>query len=220
MSLRLLNANILFPLRGGRLPTKRKYWRNQPEISEVYIGMADQGEGAAAPIQLRLLEPDTCYDARFTATNADSKVNGKGELEPASRIVPFKTLPILTPEIPKGGTTEALGWPIFQVGEVSDEGAVASAKIETNGAETEYAFEYSFPENGHAPSETSKSWTPFSSDATGKITAIEDYGKVSASVTGLLAETTYYVRIKLTEQGRYCLSDEVSCWWCGGTRNV
>ncbi len=128
----------------------------------------------------------------------------------AIRIVPFKTLPIGAPEIPKGGPAEELGWPIFEVGEVSDEGAVgevsdegavASAKIETNGAETEYTFQYSLPENGHTPSEISKSWTPFSSGATGKIIATEDYRKVSASVTGLSAETTYYVRVKMSHPG-------------------
>ena len=207
------------PIECGHEPTESTKWSvaNEEEIpagqtqtGEVYIGMADQGEGAAAPIQLRLLEPGTCYDARFAATNTDSKVNGKGELEPAIRIVPFKTLPIGAPEIPKGGPAEELGWPIFEVGEVSDEGAVgevsdegavASAKIETNGAETEYTFQYSLPENGHTPSEISKSWTPFSSGATGKIIATEDYRKVSASVTGLSAETTYYVRVKMSHPG-------------------
>ena len=114
--------------------------------------------------------------------------------------MPFKTLPIGAPEIPKNGPAEELGSPIFEVGEATNEGAVASAKIETNGAETEYAFEYALPENGHAPPRESKAWTSFSSGATGKITATEDYGKISASVTGLSAETTYYVRIKMTNE--------------------
>ncbi len=187
---------------GGSEPTVWSLANKEEEIPAktgqtggVFIGMADPGPGEVtdAPIQLRLLTPGTCYEARFVATNADNS-------EPAVAIVPFKTLPVEPPEIPKGGTVEEWGWHIFELEEITDVSAVASAKVETNGAETEYAFEYALAENGHAPSTGSGLWKQFSSVATGKITVAEDYRDVTASVTGLSAETTYYVRVKLINE--------------------
>jgi hypothetical protein len=166
---------------------------SQTPVQIVFIGMADPGEGALAPVQLRHLTPGTCYEARFVATNADSS-------GPVVVIVPFKTLPIELPEIPIGGAAEESGWRLFEMGEITDMSAMSSAKVETNGAETEYGFEYALAENGHAPSTGSGLWKQFSSGATGKIKVAEDYSKVTASVTGLSAETTYYVRIKLTNE--------------------
>jgi hypothetical protein len=184
---------------GGSEPTE---WSvaNEEEVpasptqtGEVFIGMPDPGEGGLVPVQLRHLKPETCYEARFTATNADST-------EPTVRIVPFKTLPIETPEIPKSGATENFEQPIFELEQITDVSAVASAKIESNGAESEYTFEYALPENGGAPSRDSHLWKQFTSGATGKVTVAEDYAKVTASVTGLSEETTYYVRIKLSNE--------------------
>jgi hypothetical protein len=186
---------------GGPEPTE---WSiaNEEEVqasptlaSGVLIGAPDPGEGTSAPVQLRLLKPDTCYEARFMATNADSN-------KPAIAIVPFKTLPVEPPEIPKGGEVEEFGWPIFDIGEVTAVGAAASAKVESNGAESEYSFEYALPENGHAPSQESGLWKQFTSGATGKVTVAEDYRKVTASVTGLSEETTYYSRIRLSNEKR------------------
>jgi hypothetical protein len=60
-------------------------------------------------------------------------------------------------------------------------------EIETNGAETSYSFEYASSEAGP--------YTPFTSDATGKIPATEESAEREASLIGLAPETTYYVRV-------------------------
>ncbi len=166
------------------------------QVNVVHLGLPDAREGALAPVQLRHLQPETCYDARFSATNDDSRLNGKGELAPTVALIPFKTLRVESPEVPIGGADEEQKWPIFTV-ETTDVEAVASAKIETNGADTKYSFQYSLPEKNKAPSQGSSSWKVFSSDGEGTVSETEDFAKVTASTTGLSPETAYYVRIKM-----------------------
>ncbi len=181
------------------------------QVNTILIGQLDLGElrAGSAPVQLRHLKADTCYDARFTADNSADKVNDKGQHEPAVAVIPFKTLPVEKPEVPKYGEVEQ-SLPIFSLEEeATDTTASFMAKVETNGAETKYGIEYSLPEKGGKPSPTSKSWTPFSSGSTGTVTAAEDYKIVHTSTVGLAPETTYYVRVKLSHEGEAPVYQEI-----------
>ncbi len=212
------------PENGWTIANEAEFPHEQTDESTqiVYIGAQDPDEEIGAPIQLRHLKPETCYYARFLAENSDSKLNTKDEVEPTATLVPFKTLPVKTPEIPVSGEIET-GSVIFQLAEPTDNGVEASAKIETNGSDTEYNFEYALPEGGHAPLSTSGSWKVFSSGATGHISSVEDFVKVRSSLSGLSAETRYYVRIKLSNekgtvyQTRYSAGVEVSEFFVTGT---
>ncbi len=158
-----------------------------PPKHTVPLGHVDPDEFGNAPVELRHLTPATLYYARFTAENADSKGT------PTVAVVPFTTLEVSLPEVPRLGQVEQEA-PVFALHEITDTAVTAEAKIETNGSQTEYTFEYALPENGHAPI---PGWKEFSSGAKGVITVAEDYAKVKASLTGLTPETEYYVRIRL-----------------------
>ncbi len=158
---------------------------------EPFLGGPDPGDPAAnGPIQLRHLEPGTCYFARFSASNSASHGG------PAVALVPFTTLPVEKPEIPHTGSDEFNAERDFRLLSITATGVAAAAKVESNGADGEYAFEYSLPEAGHAPGPEAKSWTVFSSGS-GTVTSAEDFKVVSASTSGLAPETTYYLRIRL-----------------------
>ena len=153
-----------------------------------------QLEGGAAN-WLRGLAPDTSYCARFRAKNAD------GEATP--EVVAFKTLPAAKPEVNQKEQLEytppAKGHPQFIVSQpVSTTAAGFTAAVKGNGAETTYAFEYAPAEAGGArPVEGSASWKQFTSGAAGTIGVAEEHATVSASLTGLNPETTYFVRLKM-----------------------
>ncbi len=141
------------------------------------------------------LSPATSYYARFFAENKAGK---------AVETVPFETLPLDKPEVApayrRGFNSEPL--PEFQGGPVNATSAVFTFVVESNGSETTYHIEYSLPENGHAPSPAGASWKHFTSNASGTITPAEEYGYDRASVTGLSPETTYYIRVKASnDQG-------------------
>ncbi len=153
----------------------------------VPLGHVDPGEFGDAPVELRHLATDTLYYGRFIAENADSKG------APTVILVPFMTLPVSVPEVPRLGLVEQETL-AFTLSEITDTAVTAEAKIESNGSETEYTFEYALPENGHAPT---LGWKEFSSGAKGVITVAEGYRKANASLTGLTPKTEYYVRIRL-----------------------
>ncbi len=155
--------------------------------STLSLGAADPGEEADAPMQLRHLSPGTRYCVRFEAEN------GAGS---AKEEIPFETRPVEMPEVPHLGIVEQLN-PIFNVDEITNSSLGFLAKIESNGSDSEYTFEYSLPENEHAPAQNSLSWKPMTLEATGVVTAEEDFLKVKAKLTGLSAEAVYYIRIKL-----------------------
>jgi hypothetical protein len=116
----------------------------------------------------------------------------------AEEEIPFETLPVEKPEIPISGESEEQKTPIFDVTELTNTSLGFSAKIESNGSNATYCFEYALPESGHAPGQGSSSWKFFTEEACGEVTAEEDFLKVKARVTGLSAETTYYIRMKLS----------------------
>jgi hypothetical protein len=157
----------------------------------IYIGATNPtksgiAEGSGASTYLRHLTPGTAYYARFIATDKAGR---------ATETIPFKTLPLGKPEVPvRYLGPDAIG-PWVQVG-ASDITADTGFVLESDGSETEYHVEYSLPESGHAPASDSASWQPFTSNGTGKITPVEEYAEVEASVGGLIPETTYYFRIR------------------------
>ncbi len=155
---------------------------------DIYIGAPDPGERANAPHQSRHLTPNTSYFARFVA---DNRAGGAGGGE-AVDLVPFKTLAVGKPEVPKLGRLEQ-EQTTFNGGELTDTSAAFSAKVETNGAQTEYRFEY-------APSPGGP-WVLFSPTSRGTVTVAEDYANVAATLTGLEPETTHYVRVRMIGDG-------------------
>jgi hypothetical protein len=166
--------------------------------TRIYIGELDPGESPGSPEQLRGLKPNTSYYARFAAENAGSK--GEEIVDE----VPFKTLAVGKPEIPRTGSLEGTvqfeGSSLMFTG-VASSGASARfhAKIETNGAQTAYSFEYAPAGAGGAcPVETSGSWQPFTNGGTGVISG--EYEKVEANITGLIPETTYCVRLRAANE--------------------
>ena len=130
---------------------------------------------------LRGLVPNTTYYARFRAENAD------GVASPET--IQFKTLPISPPQ----------SEPDLLSGQrllVTPTTVSAQAFIETNGAQTEYHFEYAPAEaDGDTPAESSASWKLFTSGATGTVTVAEDFAQPVAQTTGLSPETAYYLRV-------------------------
>ena len=155
----------------------------------IYFGNYDPGEENYAPRQLRHLKPGTQYYAHFVASNHCVPAEPAKQCI-AEETVPFKTLPVGKPEVPKTGTNEENVVNFHVVVGLTDTTAEFEAKVETNGSATEYSFEY-------ATSENSSSWKPFTSGAAGAVTVAEDYAEVKAATAGLKPETTYYVRLKL-----------------------
>jgi hypothetical protein len=181
-------------------------------VGEAYVSPRFGFVFTSTPVPhwLRGLTPNTSYCARFTAKNAD----GQATSEP----IAFKTLAPAAPEVEKkreGEFKADSGKPQFARLEASPTTAKFGADIEANGSETAYVFEYAPAEaGGGRPAEGSASWKPFTSAATG---TIKEDAVVRASLAGLAPETTYYVRLKMSNssgtsvQTTYTLSnaDEV-----------
>ena len=169
------------------------------EVSEyIYIGTKDkEPEGvlgiAPGTSLLRHLKPETAYFVRFTAKNADGEaVNEKGE---RSEMISFTTLPVEKPSFGIFKDTP----PEVDVNR-TDSTFEFYGKVETNGATTGYSVEYSLPEGGHAPAEHSASWKAFTSGASGSVTIAEDYAIIAGKIVGLTPETTYYVRVRASNE--------------------
>ena len=145
---------------------------------------------------LQHLEPGTKYYARFHVENSTTK-------ETAERTFVFTTLPLAKPEAGRsleetlGQTASFTGPTSFFVGRSAPRSAQTSALIETNGSQTEYAFEYAPAENGHAPVENSPAWVAFGAEATGTVTVAEDFREAHTTISGLAPETIYFARLKL-----------------------
>jgi hypothetical protein len=150
---------------------------------------------------LRHLAPSTTYYARFHAENSNH--------ESAEKTFKFVTPGIAKPELifpsairPKsedGVIEEGSG---LTGGAASPTTAGFETKVEANGAQTEYHFEYALPEAGHAPVASSSSWAPFSAgEVSGTVAATpfataEGFAIPKAEVSGLAPETTYYARVR------------------------
>jgi hypothetical protein len=170
------------------------------------------GNGLATRTLARHLTPDTPYYLRVVATNS-SGTTVQTEIETKRGVKTgnlFTTLAIGSPEVfqydeyasqhlPEGDEHD----PVDELkvpGYVQCRSRVGSAEceahVETNGAQTEYRFEYAPAEAGHTPPEGSASWQPFNSAGSGHVTVAEDFAEPKASVTGLTPETIYYVRFE------------------------
>ncbi|HEY1687693.1 MAG TPA: fibronectin type III domain-containing protein [Solirubrobacteraceae bacterium] len=155
---------------------------NTPEVS---IGEPDGTTGGGHEEGtyrvLHHLTPDTHYYVRFSVEDPGGA---------ASRTFEITTLAAGKPEIAREHN-EADNVSTFQPSELATTTTDAyTAQIETNDATSEYHFEYT-DEPANAGS-----WAPFSSGASGTITAAEDFGDPEAKLSGLQPETTYYVRLK------------------------
>jgi hypothetical protein len=160
----------------------------------VFIGVKEEGIVGDVQRLLRHLQSNTSYCARFTAKNSMNE-----EAKPET--IPFRTLPIEPPEVYKKEDAETppdKGKLRF-TSEWSDTTAGFKAEIEGNGADTEYHFEYARAEpSGGRPAETSAAWKPFTLGAEGTITVTEEHARVEAGLENLEPETSYYVRLKMS----------------------
>ncbi len=126
----------------------------------------------------------------------------------AERTFEFKTLPAGEPEIARDLSYDGYSFSedpsTFTIvpggGGLTPTSAGFTAQVESNGAATEYHFEYALAEDGHAPGSSSPSWKLFSTDGSGSVSVAEDYAKPEATVTGLTPETTYFVRLRASNE--------------------
>ncbi len=93
------------------------------------------------------------------------------------------------PEIAKG-KNEPSGRTTLGEANYTRTSRVFTGEVETNGAATEYHFEYTTTPSNPA------SWVPFTTGASGTVSAPEDFAEPVAELTGLEPYTTYYVRLK------------------------
>jgi hypothetical protein len=174
----------------------------------IFIGLpnAKDPEDTGEPY-LRHLAPGTRYYARFVVKNADGE---------ARKLMAFTTLSVGRPEVPERVTSDYAfnlerSGPVFKPVAVKATGFGYGALVETNGSETAYRFEYALSEGGHAPAAGSSAWKPFTSDPSGSITVAEEYAWVEARTSGLEPETTYYVRLRLSNAVGEVVQDKYLC---------
>lgn len=162
--------------------------------TEQFLG--ECGEDSRAGTMIHHLSTSTQYFVRIRVEN---------EAGQAERTYTLETLPASPPEIttvvPAGGSTfvgpdtESIAKP---------HSARFRAEVAANGAPAEYRFEFT------ADPENPGSWQTF---ASGTVSVAEDVSVPNPVLSGLAAETTYYVRIRLSnEKG----SREVTSWLLSG----
>ncbi|HTC58548.1 MAG TPA: fibronectin type III domain-containing protein, partial [Solirubrobacteraceae bacterium] len=160
---------------------------------KVSIGVLDhelEHNGQKEAYFLRGLKPGTSYYARFVAKNSDGE---------AEKVIPFKTLPVGKPEIDRdySDETEPVGTsfefsPTEGDEQLTDTTAWFVAKIDANGAQATYRFEYAEHEGGP--------WKEFTSGASGTVGTSEEYAWVEAGLSGLTPEREYFVRVKASNE--------------------
>ena len=139
--------------------------------SPAYCGDASVGN------RTHHLTPKTVYFVRVTAENAFGKL---AEV-PAVTTTKFTTLAVGPPQVFTDDRNKAQ-----LVGTTFIDPA---AEVDSNGAETEYKFEYAMTPAGP--------WIPIPG-ASGVITVAEDFAEPEAHLTGLDPGTTYYERVTAT----------------------
>ncbi len=152
---------------------------NYNQTKVVSLGSQEYAHGEGFLLHL---VPKRTYYARFFAKNVAGEV---------AEVVPFTTLPVARPEIPEqteGGSPNRYEGSTFGAGALGPHSVKLSAVVESNDAQTEYSFEYS---TGFGP------WTVC---ASGSVTVAEDFAEPVAHCKGLAPETTYFARIKATNE--------------------
>lgn len=165
---------------------------NGPDQESISIGHADSKYPNPSLVpDLRHLAPGTAYYARFIVKDAGGE---------ARKLVAFTTLPAGKPEVTELiNTIDFTGpGPAFTFKTLSVTSFSLGVSVETNGSDTTYRSEYALSENGHAPAASSPLWRSFTSDPSGTVTAAEEYAWVEVQASGLEPETTYYVRLRLS----------------------
>jgi hypothetical protein len=149
------------------------------------------GNGAGG---LHHLDPNTAYYVRLELENAD----GKNETT-ISFTTPAVSQPeiycigheLVNPAVCQSSFRFLGGAPSFAFGTTFLD---MEARVETNGADTKYSFEYSESESGP--------WLPFTEGASGTITKAEDFAQLHPKITGLAPETDYFGRLTATSHCR------------------
>jgi hypothetical protein len=138
---------------------------------------------------LHYLSPNTTYYVRLHVKNPSG--------DAAERTFEFRTLAISKPEIPHqqvvgiigiGGETPST---FRQNGSPTLTTLGVTAQVESNGAETKYSYEYSTAKSG--------GYVP-APGCSGVVSVAEDFANPECEITGLAPETTYYIRLKLTNE--------------------
>ncbi len=148
--------------------------------------------------ELYHLTPKTTYYVSFYAVNALGTATQSLQFTAPAPEAP-EIGELTTPEIASGGGFQiGSTYAAFHAVQRGGENRLP-AGVEANGSDTNYSFEYSFPEAGHAPAEASLSWQPFTSgEVTGTVTAAQESANPTAKLTGLAPATEYYVRLRAT----------------------
>jgi hypothetical protein len=145
------------------------------------------------------LAPATTYYLRIEATNSsgavreskiDDTVSGHSE-----QVEDFTTDSVTAPEV-------FTGYDPIELGEESQKPRLPCGRhvtsfqckthIETNGTATEYHIEYATSKEG--------AFEPFTSGSSSTISVAEDFAEPEAGLTGLAPETTYYLRVRATNE--------------------
>jgi hypothetical protein len=152
--------------------------------AHISVGALDAtSSGGGRCHVLHKLAPKTQYYVHFTMKTAG------GNAERTYRLT-RPTDPIGKPEIPS--VCLGIGGSTFKAQHGTRTTEAYTAQIETNGAPTEYHFEYALSETGP--------WQPFTSKGEGIVTAAEDFANPEAEVAGLAPETSYFVRLRVSHK--------------------
>ncbi len=166
------------------------------EVENIRFGTRLPGLEQTTTHILHHLTPATHYYAQFVAENSDGKA-----------VLPFEftTLPLAKPEIARGITGQ--GHPDLFVSATSPTTVIfEGGRVESNGAATTYSFGLSTSPSGPA--------TPC---ASGSVSVAEDFAVIEGTCTGLAPETTYYVRLLMSnEQG----ATEQTTYEAGGGKEL
>ncbi len=158
---------------------------------DAFLGTTP-GERSGFSMQHHLL-PNTTYYTRFTAENATEHTEVIYSPGGAFTTTGIAKPEVSPPNFDSGSETRGGFW----VTAADPTSAIVEAEIDTNGANTAYQFEYAPAESGHPPGEASPSWVA-PAPAGGTVSVAEDFADHEATLTGLLPETYYCVRVKAT----------------------
>lgn len=178
------NGLVLFAtrarIRGSLKPEQGTAWRLEYATSRTGSWTVAATGVNTVNVLFRHLTPSTKYYIRLIAEAGSESATAKTE---------FTTYPVSAPEV-----LDFLNQhnPPLELREITRSSARVKTDVESNGAETEYHFEYAESEGGP--------WSPFSSGASGTVTVSEDFAQPEAQLTGLAPEKLYYIRVRASNE--------------------